>query len=311
MESAKSSAAVCTLFEGDYHYGVGALVNSLHEVGFRGRVWAGYKGSLPPWAKVDSLGVMVVTDDLEICFKHLETDWHLANYKAAFMRELFEKQGGNWSALFYFDPDIVVTCRWSFYEEWAGGGIALVQDLVNTNMPSNHPIRNAWLKFMGRNGITKTRDLNQYFNSGFVGVSRNNKSFIDLWELTLKRVFAEGDVSPVPFMPGDRTRPFHGIDQDCLNISAMATNRPLSTIGAEGMGFIHGGFTMLHALAHPKPWRFSCLDSVLKAQPPSMPIKKYWDHVQSPIRLYSTFDCRFKHLMVKSASVFGRFYSRG
>ena len=48
------TSTICTVFEGHYHKGVAGLANSLQANGYEGIIWAGYKGKLPPWAKLET-----------------------------------------------------------------------------------------------------------------------------------------------------------------------------------------------------------------------------------------------------------------
>src|SRR5580692_9186227 len=91
---AASDTAICTLFEGDYHLGLAAFLNSLVKAGYAGTVWAGYRGALPPWisqlerienAHADEFWV---TDQVRLAFVKLSTSIHLTNYKPRFMLNL-------------------------------------------------------------------------------------------------------------------------------------------------------------------------------------------------------------------------------
>jgi hypothetical protein len=82
---------VCTLFEGHYHYGLAALTNSLYNNGFRGDIYAGYKGCLPTWASKSFINynliwngasTLNVTEGLNIHFLPIDSNYHLTNYKA-------------------------------------------------------------------------------------------------------------------------------------------------------------------------------------------------------------------------------------
>ncbi|RYG11197.1 MAG: hypothetical protein EOO07_20975, partial [Chitinophagaceae bacterium] len=130
------TASICTLFEGEYHYGMAVLINSLYANGFRGDIYAGYRGDIPYWAENANhnneiswkdVKTLTLTDELNIHFLPVETEYHLTNYKPDFMLKLWDGPAGRINQIFYFDPDIVVDAKWEFFLEWAGLGVALCE----------------------------------------------------------------------------------------------------------------------------------------------------------------------------------------
>ena len=93
------SYAICTLFEGNYHYGVAALSNSLYRKKFRGSIYVGYRGKLPDWANSakdttsfewNGSKTLEVGEGMQVHFLPLDTDYHFANYKPLYMLRLFD-----------------------------------------------------------------------------------------------------------------------------------------------------------------------------------------------------------------------------
>src|SRR5690554_197159 len=118
------NSIVCTLFEKNHHYGVAALANSLYKNGYRGSIYAGYKGDLPFWADAAAdnpqlnwagAKTLVLVEDLSIHFLPLITAYHLAHYKPDFTIELMGGVAKDADGIVYFDPDIVITNKWSFF----------------------------------------------------------------------------------------------------------------------------------------------------------------------------------------------------
>jgi hypothetical protein len=170
------TSTVCTLFEGNYHYGLGALVNSLCAFGYKGIVWAGYRGALPPWASpirtTSDYAEFQVSADCLIRFLPLKTERHLTNFKPIFLRDLWRDHCPDAERLFYFDPDIVIKCPWHFFEEWTSCGIALSED-VNSPMSRFHFIRENWRRLCQSNGLSLPLPLDIYANAGFLGLQRD------------------------------------------------------------------------------------------------------------------------------------------
>jgi hypothetical protein len=309
------SAAICTLFEGDYQFGLGAFVNSLVRSGYTGTIWAGYRGGPPTWldqlepVRNESSSYMV-TNQVRLTLVPLQTDLHFTNYKPQFMLDLLAGPASACGYLWYFDPDIFVRCPWVFFAEWQNHGVALCQEIVNNILPPDSPLRHQWMRTAASIGLSDPRPLNYYFSGGMVGVPASHRDFLDIWRRILERADAEGCDRKI-FRTADagREMPFYASDQDALNVAAMYTEDPLTTMGPEAMGFVHSGFTMYHAVG-PKPWRSRFLRRALAAVPPTAADKFFLTQVSSPIRVYSPIQLRIKRLACSTAALIGRFYRK-
>ena len=310
------NSAICTLFEGDYHYGVAALANSLHAQGYRGTIYAGYRGALPPWVTdrgtPRGFAEFSPVAGLTLKFIPLTTDIHLTNFKPDFMLSLWREYCPEAESFFYFDPDITILCGWSFYEEWVKGGVAVCAD-INPSMPANHPLRHAWKRFYQPHGINFHRELELYFNGGFFGLRREQMEFLQCWQRLQELMSPEiGGLKNVNVR--DRTYLFHKTDQDALNVAAMVSESPISPMGQDGMDFQNGGggYVMSHALGGQKPWKKQFIKSVFRrGAAPSRADRTYFRYVTSPIQLYSPPILATKRLGLLTACCLGRFMSIG
>lgn len=316
---------ICTLFEGDYHYGVGSLVNSLYARGFRGVCWAGYKGDLPFWAsdakKCDDYHELQLKEGCVIRFIKLNTDYHLVNYKPDFMLNLWDKYCPDSESLFYFDPDIINKCRWSFYHEWVSHGIALCEDKYN-HLPINSPYRLSWLDFADKQGYHHQKSLSEYYNAGFIGVSKETKSFLTTWKKVQEDCDRLGCFNLGKFylsfggkqasLTQEKKYPYIENDQDALNLTIMLIDQKLSTFGPEAMDFVKPGGIMSHAAGGNivKPWRKLLIREALRGNPPSGVDKLFWTYVREPIQMYSDSELSRYRIALRISSAIGRFIRR-
>lgn len=314
QEHAKETA-ICTLFEGDYHLGLAAFVNSLARAGYKGTVWAGYRGALPPWiGQLERIGnhdaeEFRVTDDVRLALLKLSTAIHLTNYKPEFMLNLLANQAGDCDYLWYFDPDIFVLANWSYFHKWQSCGVALCQEVVDNIFPEDAPLRKEWMNLAEAAGFANPRPVNHYYNAGMVGVPRAQQEFLEEWRRLIK--LAESLGYDLKYLAhGTREMPFNISDQDALNIAIMYTRSPLSTLGPQGMGFILGASMVMYHTVGQKPWRGSFVLRALRGMPPSGAMKFFLARVDSPIRAYSPMYLWWKRLGCSIATLIGRFYRR-
>jgi len=313
-------SVICTLFEGNYHFGVASLTNSLFANGFRGDVFIGIKGVLPFWANSaktdnninwDGAKLYSPIDGVNMYFLPLNTKDHLTNYKAEFMLQLWDGPAKNAKGMFYFDPDITIKCNWEFFESWITMGVCLVNEIVWNDMPDTHPKRMMWRKVAKKAGYPILNNLSSNINAGFIGVSKENMVFLKILKNFIdvsKEHFSFN--SELFFQSNNDYGMFKVGDQDLLNLTAMCSSAPLSIVGPEGMDFIGGGWIMSHAVGSPKPWNKNFLLSSLNGIKPSLAEKEFWKNCNYPIKTKSNFKINIKKSAIKSSSFIGRFYSK-
>jgi hypothetical protein len=300
---------VCTLYEGHYHLGVGALLNSLYRSGFRGEALIGFRGKLPSWAGAGAtVGIrfeLPSAPGLGLRFVKIQDRMHFTNYKPTFLLRGFEEFCPGAEMGFYFDPDILVRCGWDFFEKWVEVGVALCEDMF-PRMPPTHPHRAEWARHAASAGCQARRQLEGYLNGGLVGLQREHKGFLEIWK---KLLDALGPEALTRYKFGGRDHFLSSMDQDMLNATAMTSVEPISVIGPDAMGFFPGANSlMLHAAGSPKPWRKRMLWRTLTlGRRPTMADREFYVHTQHPIRLFSKPAFFFRKLDLRLGCAIGRY----
>jgi hypothetical protein len=315
---------VCTLFEHHYHLGAAALVNSLCRAGFRGKIYAGFRGPLPPWTegRVTSTSPgcwqMPVTPGVELIFLALETSSHFTNYKPDFLLQVEALAGAETEAGIYLDPDIILNGPWAYIEEWISCGVALCDD-VNAPLSENHPRRIGWRRFFQPLGYDLRFRSREFANGGFIGLRWEHRKILLVWQSMIARVAASLGGTDIVGIGGGRTLAgsygfadcFRQPDQDALNAALEACPEiPASFLGRQTMGF-EAGFALLpHALGKGKPWRRRYLREALGGRAPAKIDRAFWDHVSGPLHPCPPPLVTRRRWQLSIAAALGRFIRR-
>ncbi|MEP5255637.1 MAG: hypothetical protein ABJQ39_11305 [Winogradskyella arenosi] len=317
---------VVTLFEGNYHYGVASLCNSLHKQGFNGDVFVGYRGELPDWtlkAKInkkigwDNAKSLKVNGSMTLHLLPLKTKYSLTNYKPDFLIELFENKNLKIDSLFYLDPDITINKHWNHFMQWIDAGVALCED-VNSPIPEYHPRRVGWRNYYKTFNVDLNFKTEMYVNGGFIGLKRDDIQFLKTWKLAQEYMSEKiGGLERSIFSKGAvKLKKEHGFnifdktDQDALNIAIEATLLNVSIVGKEGMGFNMGYNIMYHNLGSSKPWNKKYSKQFFEGNKPTIGDYHFWHSANSDtLKPFSNTTINWKLFLIKMYRFLNRFYS--
>ncbi|MEO6722470.1 MAG: hypothetical protein ABIN67_19025 [Ferruginibacter sp.] len=303
-----------SLAEHHYFLGLSALINSVVKNGtYVDKIIIGYRGPLPRWLpplKTTERGQScTLTSGLEMELIEMKKNVHMVHEKPKWFQYVSEVLEPDASEFFFFDSDIVILNRMSFFGEWVEEGVALCED-VNNDMNHDHPIRKQWVSLAQQEGCTITNPhICGYYNSGFIGWTRENAGFIDDWVKSFDILAQKsGDMRWARVQ--DRTHTVLSTNQDSLNLAAMITRYPISTIGPEAMGFRFGLSLMSHPIGS-KPWKRSFVKEFMKGVPPRVSDVIFWENISgTELQPCSISQAKRRAVLCKSLRGMARFYKR-
>jgi hypothetical protein len=266
-----------TLCEPGYAAGAAALFNSLIAAGFAGTFIVGLKGEPAGWLQSPPENLPAGG---RIRIVATPGDRHLTHGKARFAQRVFDELDPGCAGVAYFDPDVVVKTTWAEIGARIRAGCSVCAD---ENAPPWEGKTDAWSAFARQCTGLSARMEGACCNGGFVGVMREHRAVVDLWESLLRACFEQG-FDPGAFVwNGPRTLPFFFVDQDMLNLAIRVAGVPFWIGGPETMDFAPGGKWLSHAISTPKPWARWYLPRVLTGRSVRRCDIAFWKHAAGPI----------------------------
>lgn len=302
-----------TLAENKYFLGLSALLNSMVTHGkYIDKIVVGYREELPKWLPKLSPSKnglsCILNSGIELELIEMKGNLHMVHEKPKWFRYFTEILEPDADEYFFFDSDIVIVNRMSFFGEWVKQGVAICED-VNYSMNRNHPIRKQWAEFAQDEDLSVQSEIDWYYNSGFLGWTKHTKAFLSDWERCFQ-ILAKRSGDMKQFRVNNRTHPVLSANQDSLNLAAMITELPVSTIGPEAMGFKNGMQLMSHPIG-PKPWNKKYIGDFLSGYPPRTSDLNYWGNINgSEFSPTNAILVSYKKFICKFLRGLGRFYQR-
>ena len=302
-----------TLAERDYFLGLAALLNSAAHFGtYVDKVIVGYREELPDWLpplQVSTHGLtFTAPDGLVVELVELSGSKHMVHEKPKWFAHVTDVLAPDATEYFFFDSDIIINKRMSFYGEWVEEGVGICGD-VNFDFDPNHPIRKKWAKLAEAQGVPVRNEIHGFYNSGFLAWKQEHKQFIADWNRAFSILEPKsGDMKQ--FRVYDRTAVVQSTNQDSFNLAMMITEVPISTIGPEAMGFINGIQLMFHPIG-PKPWNREFGKDFLGGSAPRQSDVHFWRHINGPVLQpvpVAKADRMYKYC--RALRWMGRFYHR-